>query len=67
MLDASGLALWLRVSASKRATGMAELIASTDLRVVTQGDVFSVERGHHDPVTRLETGSTLPLMAAAFA
>jgi hypothetical protein len=43
------------------------LIASTDLRVVTQGDVFSVERGHHDPVTRLETGSTLPLMAAAFA
>jgi hypothetical protein len=46
---------------------MAELIISTDLRVVTQGDLFGLERAHRDPVTHLESGTPLPMMPATIA
>ncbi len=59
MLDPAALSLWLRISAD-HATALAQLVESADLKIVTDADLFSVERGHADPVTHFETGTTLP-------
>ena len=64
MLNPSELSLWLRISAD-HATALAQLVEFADLKIVTDADLFSVERGHADPVTHYETGSTLPPLPAA--
>ncbi|MGO9684295.1 MAG: hypothetical protein ACLPTZ_17245 [Beijerinckiaceae bacterium] len=66
MITPSGLGLWLRLDAIEHTDAMIGLIASRDLRVVADGDVFSVERGHYGPVTRFECGQ-MPALPATIA
>jgi len=56
MLTPSELSLWLRVAATDHTTAMSELIASTDLKVITEGDTFTVIRAHDNSISRYEIG-----------
>jgi hypothetical protein len=60
------LALWLLLDA-EHVDAMVQLIASSDLKIVSDGEQFSVIRTHADILTHYETGTTLPMMPAAIA
>ncbi|MGO9327666.1 MAG: hypothetical protein ACLQJ0_06080 [Steroidobacteraceae bacterium] len=65
MISPASLGLWLQLAPAEHAKATADLITSTDLRVMTSGDLFGLERTHGDLVTHLETGVALPMMRPA--
>jgi hypothetical protein len=46
---------------------MVDLIESADLVIVADGETFTVGRTHSDVISRLETGSRLPLLPLTLA
>jgi hypothetical protein len=61
------LSLWLLTDPARHAQDMAELIDSADLVIVADGETFTVVRTHSDVISRLETGSRLPLLPLTLA
>jgi hypothetical protein len=61
------LALWLPADPIVHSQVMQDLVTSRDIAVVADGDSFTVVRAHNDIISRLEIGSSLPLLSAALA
>jgi hypothetical protein len=61
------LALWLRCDLQANADAVADLVGSNDLKIISDGDLFTLARAHDGAVTYLETGIHLPLLAEASA
>jgi len=64
-MTADILALWLRTSPAEQVQAMTDLVMSSDMRIVSQVDIFTVERAHADPVTHYETGTAFPPLPSA--
>jgi hypothetical protein len=67
VISPSALGLWLLADPLEHSQAMIDLIVSRDLLIVADGDTFAVVRAHGDDISRLETGSYLPLPPAVLA